>query len=431
MANVNESIPADDVEAPKEQVESPIESTDPSGVIVDPKAPATSTDSTVDVNAPTEQVESQTNGTELTEDIETPKEQMNSPVNKTEPTDGPEAVLPEDIEAPQANAKDAEMPPPHSPSSITELGDSFEKNSNASVEALVEGGALPEDAASKPKRRAHKNFIAAFILLLVVGAVLGIMLGILYGTGAVGGGSSSSSDGSPATSPADDTPVTSPGDDTPATSPTPEDTDTNPTPTTDPLFEILKTFSTSGLDDSTSPQWRAYQWMANDDPLTDAAMDTAKLKQRYALATLYAALANKMPSFATDAECDWPTVACGTLNATSFGAENWQVTEINMANQSFTGTIPPEIELLSSSLVKLDMAENPKLNGNIPEELYNLVNLRYLYLHQNVMTGTLSESFAKMQLLEEIYLGNNEFTGTIPYNLGSRQGPRPLRKLAL
>jgi hypothetical protein len=149
------------------------------------------------------------------------------------------------------------------------------------------------------------------------------------------------------------------------------------------------------------------------------------------LATLYAALANKMPSFATEEECDWPTVACGTLNATSFGAENWQVTEINMANQSFTGTIPPEIELLSSSLVKLDMAENSKLNGNIPEELYNLVNLKYLYLHQNAMTGTLSESFDSMQLLEEIYLGNNEFTGPIPYSLGSRQGVRPLRKLAL
>jgi hypothetical protein len=262
--------------------------------------------------------------------------------------------------------------------------------------------------------------------------VVGAVLGILFGTGAVGGGSSNSIDGSPATSPADDTPATSPTDDTPATSPTQKDTDTNPTPTTDPLLEILKTFSNSGLDDSTSPQWRAYQWMANDDPLTDAAMDTAKLKQRYALATLYAALANKMPSFATEEECDWPTVACGTLNATSFGAENWQVTEINMANQSFTGTIPPEIELLSSSLVKLDMAENSKLNGNIPEELYNLVNLKYLYLHQNAMTGTLSESFDSMQLLEEIYLGNNEFTGPIPYSLGSRQGvTRPLRKLAL
>lgn len=171
--------------------------------------------------------------------------------------------------------------------------------------------------------------------------------------------------------------------------------------------------------------------MANDDPLTDAGTDTAKLKQRYALATLYAALANTMPSFATEEECDWPTVACGTLNATSFGAKDWQVTEINMARQSFTGTIAPEIELLSSSLVKLDMAENPELHGSIPEELYTLVNLKYLYLHQNAMTGTLSESFAKMQLLEDIYLGNNEFTGTIPYSLGSRQGSRPLRKLAL
>jgi hypothetical protein len=62
------------------------------------------------------------------------------------------------------------------------------------------------------------------------------------------------------------------------------------------------------------------------------------------------------------------------------GAQDWQVTKINIARQSFTGTIPPKIELLVPSLVKLDMTENPEeLHGSIPKELYNLVNLKYLF----------------------------------------------------
>jgi hypothetical protein len=149
---------------------------------------------------------------------------------------------------------------------------------------------------------------------------------------------------------------------------------------------------------------------------------------------MYASLSGNIPSYATETECQWPTVACGspvtnaTENATDvFRAEPWQVTEINMARQEFTGPIPPEIGLLSS-LTWIDVAEN-EVSGSIPDEFYSLLNLKNLYLHNNQMTGTLSEEIGNLQLLDSLYLGSNKFSGPIPYNIGSRGATRrPLRK---
>jgi hypothetical protein len=372
--------------------------------------------------------------------VEDDKMQVESPVPvdiETPVERAPTPPLNDSTEVTRDNNEKRSSPP--SPSNATELAISFENESVASVEA--HGGAFLDSEALKKKRRVKNLIFASFIILLLVGAALGIV----FGTGVAGGGSSGSpaaSTGSQESTPDDNSPppTQSPTQDADTETDIDTNTDTNPPvidtstdpptdPPTDPLLATIKSFSTYGLDDPNSPQWGAYQWMANDDPLTTAETDTAKLKQRYALATLYAALADEMPAFATQEECAWPTVACDTQNATIlFGALDWQVTEINMARQSFTGTIPPEIQLLAPSLVKLDMAENPELHGSIPEELYNLVNLKYLYLHDNAMTGTLSESFGKTQILEDIYLGNNEFTGPIPDSLGSRQNPRPLRK---
>jgi hypothetical protein len=365
----------------------------------------------------------------------TPTNDVQSPFVKADKVQV-ESPVPVDIETPEQPLTPAlndaieltcynyeEKSLPDSPSNATELADSFERESVASVEAQCV--VLPKREAKKKKFLSRKNLIcSSFIILLLVGAALALVFGI----GVVGSGSSGSQASSTGSeeSPSDDNSPLTPTQD--AETETDKDTDTdNETDTnnTDSLLAALKSFSTNGLDDPNSPQWRAYQWMSNDDPLTTAGTDIAKIKQRYALATLYAALADEMPTFATQDECVWPTVVCGSQNATA----DWQVTEINMANQSFTGTIPPDIELLAPSLVKLDMADNPELHGSIPEELYNLVNLMYLYLHHTAMTGTLSESFDKTQLLEEIYLGNNAFTGPIPDSLGSRQDVRPLRKL--
>jgi len=326
---------------------------------------------------------------------------------------------------------------PNSPSHETEADESF-----ASAESLNGDAAI----SKKSKRRCSHLIFGTIILVLIVGAVLGIV----FGTGVPVKKSepatvNSSQGGAQGDTTAPDVPANDSGADGDA--PAPESGEDSPAPSAaegdntqpddpvmmdDPLLEILKGFTSSGLDDINSPQFKAYQWMADEDPLSDANTEPARLQQRYSLATLFASLMGEIPSYATLDECTWPSVACGTHNATNlFGTEPWQVTEINMARLSLNGTIPTEIGLLAPSIVSIDLAENPDLTGSIPEEVYTCLNLMYLYLHDNAMTGTLSESIANLQLLDSLFLGNNQFTGTIPYNLGSRLATRrPMRKWA-
>ena len=191
-------------------------------------------------------------------------------------------------------------------------------------------------------------------------------------------------------------------------------------------LSFLKEISGSRLDDPVSPQFMAFHWMANQDGLTSADTETSKIKQRYALLTLYFSLTNELPWFVEMDECDWPMVVCGTHIATNASnAQKSGVTELNMARKGFTGTIPPEISLLAPTLVTLDLAENGELHGSIPDELYDLGKLKFLYLHNNVMTGSISNKVGYLYQLERLYLGNNEFTGPIPIGLGRL---RQLRK---
>jgi hypothetical protein len=84
------------------------------------------------------------------------------------------------------------------------------------------------------------------------------------------------------------------------------------------------------LLDPSSPQFKAYQWILNDDPLQLLASDVPQLPQRYYLATLYYATngaswdecgpptgatpcANVLQRFLSGSpECMWLGVTCGT-----------------------------------------------------------------------------------------------------------------------
>jgi hypothetical protein len=321
---------------------------------------------------------------------------------------------------------------PESPTRETDPEVSFDSS---------QGGADGDYDKKSNKRRKHFIF-GGISVVLIVGAVLGI----LFGTGIVGTKNEDATtvsepqvetNGSPTIAPAPTEEVVPPPAPTEEVVPPPAPTESTVVQD-DPLLETLKAFSSTGLDDTASPQYQAYQWLLNEDPLTDANTEPTRLAQRYSLATMYASLSGDIPSYATQNECEWPTVACGSpsTNATSTNdtsvsrAEPWQVTEINMARQSFTGSIPAEIGLLSS-LTFIDIGEN-EVSGSIPDELYQLTNLEHIYLHNNQMTGTLSEGIGNLQLLDALYLGSNNFSGPIPINIGSQGATRrPLRFLIL
>ena len=65
------------------------------------------------------------------------------------------------------------------------------------------------------------------------------------------------------------------------------------------------------------------------------------------------------------------------------------------------------------SLTSLLVANN-NIPGPLPDELFNLTSLKYLFLNYNKFTGTLSSSLDRLSALEELYLFSNELQGTLP-----------------
>jgi Leucine rich repeat len=120
-------------------------------------------------------------------------------------------------------------------------------------------------------------------------------------------------------------------------------------------------------------------------------------------------------------QCDWTGVECNEDN---------HVTTLRWDYRDYTGTIPPEISILTN-LTHLDLSNN-YLKGTIPEELYYLTNLEKLYLFKNFLTGTISTRIGDLDKITHLQLSHNELSGSIPTQLksdsGSENGVRPLGK---
>eukprot|EP00521_Asterionellopsis_glacialis_P007066 CAMPEP_0195282084 /NCGR_PEP_ID=MMETSP0707-20130614/1123_1 /TAXON_ID=33640 /ORGANISM="Asterionellopsis glacialis, Strain CCMP134" /LENGTH=954 /DNA_ID=CAMNT_0040341035 /DNA_START=38 /DNA_END=2902 /DNA_ORIENTATION=- len=163
-----------------------------------------------------------------------------------------------------------------------------------------------------------------------------------------------------------------------------------------------------------------------DDPLGMTVRE--KIVQRFAALTVYLAASDSNIAMPDD-ECTWNMVVCS--DHVSGAGKGKYVTELQMARFGYTGHIATEVGLLKA-LQLIDAAEN-ELDGSIPEELYELSNMKYLYLEHNKLTGTLSEGIANLYEMESLYLGHNELTGPLPQGLKSKNvnNIRPLRYLSV
>ena len=82
----------------------------------------------------------------------------------------------------------------------------------------------------------------------------------------------------------------------------------------------------------------------------------------------------------------------------------------------WAGPIPPELGQLVN-LIYLDLRDN-QLTGAIPPQLGQLVNLKTLDLRDNQLIGAIPPQLGQLQHLAELYLGQNQLTGAIPPELG-------------
>lgn len=112
-------------------------------------------------------------------------------------------------------------------------------------------------------------------------------------------------------------------------------------------------------------------------------------------------------------ECDWMSHIgldpCGRH-------EQYQI--LRLSNLNLTGTIPPEISMLSS-LWEITLSNN-SLTGTIPSDLEKLTKLDTLILSLNdFQAGPLPDFVWTYPDMIHLDLGHNSFSGRIPVNISS------------
>ena len=89
--------------------------------------------------------------------------------------------------------------------------------------------------------------------------------------------------------------------------------------------------------------------------------------------------------------------------------------ELHVLHNSFTGTIPSTVELLTNmERFFIDEA----LSGTIPSQIYAMSALRYLDLSYNELSGTIPEPEGTLPSLETLLLTGNMLTGSVPMGMG-------------
>jgi Leucine-rich repeat (LRR) protein len=231
--------------------------------------------------------------------------------------------------------------------------------------------------------------------------------------------------------------------------------------------------SESDLKDTSKPQYKAAQWIANEDesdiPETNDYATSYSFVQRYVMAVFYYALngpswSNQLNFLSTALNtCDWnlnidvidPPPGTNETNF-DFGVSCWDkeageysdvVTYIFIstyfeqplllccgymldlhslticspqpaAKNNLEGSLPSEMgELID--LVHLSLFNN-KISGSIPDSMKNLVRLNYWAMESNQISGKIPSWIGQMPSLTNFALADNLLTGMLPSFVDSK-----------
>eukprot|EP00535_Pseudo-nitzschia_heimii_P003166 CAMPEP_0197174696 /NCGR_PEP_ID=MMETSP1423-20130617/1094_1 /TAXON_ID=476441 /ORGANISM="Pseudo-nitzschia heimii, Strain UNC1101" /LENGTH=999 /DNA_ID=CAMNT_0042623641 /DNA_START=85 /DNA_END=3084 /DNA_ORIENTATION=- len=180
----------------------------------------------------------------------------------------------------------------------------------------------------------------------------------------------------------------------------------------------------TAMNDPAAMQYSVIEWLSWDSQLDSYSNE--KIVQRYALGCFYKSFDEAENENAVRAtwmtegdECtEWDTTEKNTNKQTC--NENGQIRSIHMENLGLTGTLAPELALLSESLESIYLTKN-SIHGTIPTAFGQMSNLQRLQLSRNDLEGTLNgpELLEPLKKLEVIGLGGNKLNGTLPPELGS------------
>jgi Leucine-rich repeat (LRR) protein len=191
-----------------------------------------------------------------------------------------------------------------------------------------------------------------------------------------------------------------------------------------------------------SDAWEGRRWVIKNDPFMTSISEWGDTEiqimlQKFVLATIAFAISGQGAPNAVDwmkvEECESQYISCnqdGTIRALVVGMsydhyiilcstlfsvnlfdfQNHVVLDNVVAKGG--GTIPPEIGLLTT-LNHLIIKNNPNLEGVVPSDIGNLVQLRQLGLYNNSLQGEIPDDLYTLSNLSFLNLGHNEFYGTI------------------
>ncbi|KAG7367656.1 leucine rich repeat LRR-containing protein [Nitzschia inconspicua] len=188
------------------------------------------------------------------------------------------------------------------------------------------------------------------------------------------------------------------------------------------------------LDDPTTIQYAVMAWLANDPTILN--YPASKILQRYVLGCFYRSLVNNNEYDNDDEnmhpilktwmmyqdECEfWDTTGDQSTVGTTLLCDETtgqHVVAIHLENVGLTGTLAPELVLLSNSLEMIYLTEN-NIHGTIPSSFGKLQHLKRIQLSRNELDGTVPPELGNLQEnLEVLSIGRNKLEGTIPTQLG-------------
>jgi hypothetical protein len=220
---------------------------------------------------------------------------------------------------------------------------------------------------------------------------------------------------------------------------------------------LLTISNEDDLDDESSPQYQAMEWLVNSDGLQLDPVPSYGLYQRYIAVVLYFATEGELWKqqfrFLTNTSiCSWNTddgrgLFCreGTEELEAVALSGNRLREgplppeigsllsletFNVGSNNLGGTIPPTLGGLTN-LTLLSLSTN-RLTGTLPSQLQEMLNLRLLDASNNVLNGPIP-NFSNFSNLEEIYLEDNRLTGSLSDLLGesAMEGLSSLKYLSL
>jgi Leucine-rich repeat (LRR) protein len=248
---------------------------------------------------------------------------------------------------------------------------------------------------------------------------------------------------------------------------------------------VLPSFTIERLNDTSSPQYRAFQWAYRDripsiEAPTDEIIRLERMKERFALATLYYATEgerswkrNQNWLSTTANECYWTGAVCSTIISEDAESITCRAPErldaLDLSNNFLKQALPEEIGLLTTlsslnmgnndlealpaqlgsltRLVRLDLSYNALRSipthlglltnledlslgynelASIPTEIGRLLNVTYINLMQAGVTGTIPSEIGQLQNLRVLQLSGTRVNGTIPSELGQASSLKTL-----